>query len=242
MNIRLFYGSILMSMLLCVMAGCGTVPPTNSSSNSEEASELTSIETSEDMKSSDSSSDNNEDEDGFIHIRTFTELRKVSRNPNGYYVLDSDIDCMGGTLELGEFNGILDGQGHSICNVKNEGNYKGGVFTRIGKTAVVKNIGFYNMETTTSSLNMYHFAIALWLEGTIENVSFHQGGIGTICAPFNIIEEGCQISNFVAYTKDVQSSGFFNSGGHSSAIHCYHLAKQQTSVKMNEVPTFMGKL
>ena len=215
MKVRLFFSTILMTLLLGLTAGC-SIPPTDSSSVNNSSNDMSSteapIQSDSDTANSDSSSSDTEEKDEVIHIRTYTDLKNVTRNPNGHYVLDSDIDCMGGTLELGNFSGVLDGNGHSICNVKNEGNYKGGLFMRLEKTSVVKNIGFYNMETTISSLNMYHFAIAIWLEGTIENVSFHQGGIGTICAPFNIIEEGCQISNFVAYTKDVQSSGFFNSG------------------------------
>ncbi len=182
-------------------AGCST-PPTETSTDSVSVS----------LESTSSSNQN--EENGVIVLRTVSDLKKIPNNPNGHYELATDIDCMGSSLELGNFDGILDGKGHSICNVKNEGNYRG-LFMRLGKNSVLKNIGFYNMETTLSSLNQYHFALALWLEGTVENVSFHQGGIGTICSVFNILEEGCQISNFVAYTKNVQSSGFFNSGKRS---------------------------
>ncbi len=156
------------------------------------------------------------DENGIVYISTYEELRAIAQYPNGHYVLLSDIDCNRSTLNFGDFHGTLDGDGHTIFNITNFNNFQQawnnvrGIFTTITKNAVVKNLGFYNVTSTYSDL--YNFALAEYLEGRIENVSFHQGGTVSIGAVFGQLRDGCVIRNFVSYAHNVQISAFFNSG------------------------------
>ena len=128
---------------------------------------------------------------------------------DGYNVLAANIDCGGEALVLGNFDGVLDGDGHTISNVLN-GNSWAGIFGVLGSESVIKNIGFYNIAS--SRQDQYNFALAGTAAGRIENVSFYQNGSGYIGAIFNKIEEGCEVDGLVVYAPKAKISGFFNSG------------------------------
>ena len=148
----------------------------------------------------------------YTYVSTYAELLNITQAPSGYYILTQDIDCGGAALVLGNFDGTLDGAGYTISNVTNSNTW-GGIFGTISANAVVKNVGFYNIASTRQ--DQYNFALAGELHGTLQNVSFHQGGTGYIGALFNKVVSGCKIENFVAYTTLVKINGFFSSGAKS---------------------------
>lgn len=194
--------------ILLSMSGCSFLVSESNSCDSA-AFVFSGSSDSESSEISTESSSTQSSVDGTERIITYSDLEKIRKNPSGHFVLEADIDCYNSALQLGTFSGVLDGNGHSICNVKNSGNYNG-IFSIVEKSAIIKNIGFYNISTTMD--NKYHMAFMNELHGTIENVSFYQGGVYAICALFNKIEEGSRIRNFVAYAGNVTTSGFFNSG------------------------------
>ena len=138
----------------------------------------------------------------YTHISDYAGLQAISENPYGYYILDADIDCGNGALVLGDFYGVLDGNGHMIKNVKNS-SYWGKIFNSLHINAVIKNVGFYNITNT--------FLIGD-LDGKLQNVSFVQLS-GTIIAPIASTKKGfCNIENFIVYASNVSVSGLVNGG------------------------------
>ena len=53
-------------------------------------------------------------------IRTAEELALLQQDPAGEYLLTADIDMAGKPWQPVDFSGVLDGAGHSICNLKTE--------------------------------------------------------------------------------------------------------------------------
>ena len=54
----------------------------------------------------------------FVAISNANDLKNIANNPNGYYYLTADIDMSGVEWKaISEFNGILDGNGHTISNI-----------------------------------------------------------------------------------------------------------------------------
>lgn len=54
----------------------------------------------------------------FVAISNANDLKNIANNPNGYYYLTSAIDMSGVEWKaISEFNGILDGNGHTISNI-----------------------------------------------------------------------------------------------------------------------------
>lgn len=88
------------------------------------------------------------------HINTLSDLLKVADNPQGNYVLDSDIDASsvqfedGGALLDGIFYGKFDGQGHKIYV---EGSPIGGLFEG-ARHAYVKNLTLEGITSDTVAL------------------------------------------------------------------------------------------
>lgn len=84
-----------------------------------------------------------------ILIGTEQELKDISNNLDGNYVLTADIVLSGDEwIAISEiFTGMLDGNGHTISNlVSSKGN---GLFFDIGKDAVVQNLTITGTVTTT---------------------------------------------------------------------------------------------
>ena len=149
----------------------------------------------------------------YTHISDYAGLQAISENPYGYYILDTDIDCENGALVLGDFYGVLDGNGYMIKNVKNS-SYWGKIFNSLHINAVIKNVGFYNITNT--------FLIGD-LDGKLQNVSFVQLS-GTIIAPIASTKNGfCEVDNFIVYAANVSVSGLVNGGtlGHYNNVYIF---------------------
>lgn len=125
--------------------------------------------------------------DGYTAISTAYELADIANDLNGKYYLLNDID-MGsyGLWEpLGEFNGVLDGNGKQIKNLKISSVLDDtklhtyvGFFQELSSTAEIKNLTLKSIsyKISGSNSNISHYAtylelggIAAYSFGTINN-------------------------------------------------------------------------
>ncbi|MDE6014963.1 MAG: hypothetical protein K2H41_04540 [Acetatifactor sp.] len=103
-----------------------------------------------------------EGEDAPTKIETYEELLQIQQNPQGNYVLMNDIDMAGLQWEPMAFEGVFDGGGHTLLNLRVEnvgveqadtydGNYKvyetyfAGLFSTL-KEAEVRNVNLVNLQ------------------------------------------------------------------------------------------------
>lgn len=103
-----------------------------------------------------------EGEDAPTKIETYEELLQIGKDPQGSYVLMNDIDMAGLQWEPVAFEGVFDGGGHALLNLRVEnvgaeqadtydGNYKvyetyfAGLFSTL-KEAEVRNVNLVNLQ------------------------------------------------------------------------------------------------
>lgn len=78
------------------------------------------------------------DESQIVHIKNQSDLEKIDTAQTGtYYVLDNDITLDGMYMSFVEFNGILDGNGHTIT--LDDATW---LFQNVGEEGVLQNIHF----------------------------------------------------------------------------------------------------
>ncbi len=104
---------------------------------------------------------------GYTYIGSPQDLLQIAENPSGNYVLIDDIDMTGVDWKPIAFQGVLDGNGHSILNlsvtmvtepteVTYDGNMKtyqshfAGMFSTM-KGATIQNLGLINERITAES-------------------------------------------------------------------------------------------
>ena len=137
----------------------------------------------------------------------------------GYYVLTADIDMNGmscsskhkfyhdlayfSPVDKAGFNGVIDGQGHTVKNFSLNGS-NASLFGTIGKEGVVKNIGFI----LKSAQGLASGVIAVNGFGTVENV-FVAGDLSKASFPSTYFggliyaPNGATIKNCVSYITGV---------------------------------------
>ena len=72
------------------------------------------------------------------HITSADQIGNIWDGTEGqYYVLDQDITLSENYMNFCEFNGVLDGQGHTVTLKDSQG-----LFSRVGESGVVQNIAF----------------------------------------------------------------------------------------------------
>lgn len=90
-----------------------------------------------------------------IFISTEAELRAISKSLNEHYVLTNDIVINGDWTPLGEnspFQGIFDGNGHAIFNLRiNNSNFENVGFFARTYNAQIRNVGFENTQVVANS-------------------------------------------------------------------------------------------
>lgn len=103
-----------------------------------------------------------EGEDAPTKIETYEELLQIWKDPQGSYILMNDIDMAGLQWEPMAFEGVFDGGGHALLNLRVEnvgaeqadtydGNYKvyetyfAGLFSTL-KEAEVRNLNLVNLQ------------------------------------------------------------------------------------------------
>lgn len=74
-----------------------------------------------------------------ISITSQQDLENIQvENENGYYILENDITIQGLYMPMGEFQGVLDGRGHTITFADGFT----GIFESLGENGVLQNIHF----------------------------------------------------------------------------------------------------
>nr|WP_317363735.1 DUF4430 domain-containing protein [uncultured Blautia sp.] len=80
-----------------------------------------------------------QEESQIRHVKSLADLASLSNNgANQYFVLDNDITVTGSHFDMTEFQGVLDGQGHTVCFEKNS-NW---LFQHLGEDGVLQNLHF----------------------------------------------------------------------------------------------------
>ena len=107
-------------------------------------------------------------------IRTPGQLERLREDPKGQYCLAADIDMGGANWEPVDFDGIIDGEGHTIRNfhivsATQQGNQ--GFFGCLGENAKVSNMHLRNLEVVGCDEATCIGALAGVNLGYIENCS-----------------------------------------------------------------------
>ncbi len=77
--------------------------------------------------------------ESIVSIKTQADLENIQvENENGYYVLENDITIQGMYMPIGEFQGVLDGRGHTVTFADGFA----GIFDSLGENGVLQNIHF----------------------------------------------------------------------------------------------------
>ena len=107
-------------------------------------------------------------------IRTPQQLERLREDPKGQYCLSADIDMDGAIWNPVDFQGILDGEGHTIRNfhivtATEQGNQ--GFFGSLGENARVSNVHLRNVEVVGDPEATHIGVLAGVNMGRIENCS-----------------------------------------------------------------------
>lgn len=115
-----------------------------------------------------------------VEIRDGAGLKAIAQHPDYCYVLVNDINMRGGNLPvIGEFSGVLDGQGYTVRDFIIDESISGGVFGLIKvnngtvKDIVFSEVGFSVQSTGESETNIG--VVAGTNNGTVENVTVSDG-------------------------------------------------------------------
>lgn len=112
-------------------------------------------------------------------IKTTGDFALLKSDFKGYFRLLNDIDFAGAYLDVASpwmgddatddqyFNGVFDGDGHTISNVAFASGWHRGIFGETGSKAVIKNVSMVGIKQQATS-NMVGSLVALNY-GTIEN-------------------------------------------------------------------------
>ncbi|MDE5996729.1 MAG: T9SS type A sorting domain-containing protein, partial [Muribaculaceae bacterium] len=109
-------------------------------------------------------------------IATAGDLQQIKTAPGAYFKLTSDIDCCNlDFYPIEEFNGTLDGDGHTVSNLKlvTRNNSKTGIFNFTNQ-ATVKNINFYNAKMLLSGAYEAGLIAATSGNSKFENIHVHR--------------------------------------------------------------------
>ena len=136
---------------------------------------------------------------------------------SGYFKLGGDIDLSEVAWnESSNFNGQLDGSGHTVSGlaiIANSATGVNGLFNQLGRESVIKNIRFKDANLQVVSRS-YAGILALSISGQVENVLV-QGVIRTnttYTGGFAGILSGGQVSNSVSDIEIFQNGGSYTGG------------------------------
>lgn len=100
------------------------------------------------------------DAENIISITSQADLENIqAENEKGYYVLENDITIQGMYMPMGEFQGVLDGRGHTVTFADGFT----GIFDSLGKNGVLQNIHF------TGTLSNDVGPAGIYLKGVVVN-------------------------------------------------------------------------
>ena len=154
-----------------------------------------------------------------IHLSTYDDLSIISSSFQGTYVLDNDISCVGQSLPiLSSFNGVFDGNGHSIKRFSNTNLATDNNFAIFGiNNGTIKNVTFedgtFVSGNTANSNETCLGMITSINRGTIDNVDCK-----SCTASFSL-----RYNIYINYISNVYSrhySGLFSASNEGTIAHC----------------------
>lgn len=104
-------------------------------------------------------------------IASVSDLEKIRNNPDGNFVLETDITLSGTFTPISAFSGVLDGQGYTISGLTiSASSSLTSVAFVITNSGTIKNLGFKDVTITgiSGNKNYWAAAIAATNAGTIE--------------------------------------------------------------------------
>lgn len=191
-------------------------------------------------------------------ISTAEQLKKINHGMDKYYRLTKNIDFsredsfdslgktkVGDFIEYEPFNGILDGNGHSISNITIIGDDYAGLFGRIGEDGIVKNLSLNCVKIRTtgyscakeSSYSNYIGIIAGENQGIIRNCQIYSTNIKNDVEIFNDVEIISETSN-----EGVNRCVYFYVGGVAGKNNgiIEFVSMSQTSINVESTHNFHG--
>lgn len=91
-------------------------------------------------------------------VSTEAQLRAISENPDGVYVLQNDIELTEEWIPVYTFKGVFDGNGHTIKNITFDiGTYNNTGFFNSLESAVIRNL---TLEANLNESNAYSSCVA----------------------------------------------------------------------------------
>ncbi len=104
------------------------------------------------------------------HITSADDISKLNEDPSGIYIIDNDIDFTGktyseGSVVTGQFNGTINGNGHTLSNLTNAS-----LFANFRGTA--ENFTIKNFSNINASSNFVAAFAKETFTSTVRNVKF----------------------------------------------------------------------
>ena len=171
------------------------------------------------------------DDSKITHIKTLKDLNAITASSGKYYVLDNDITVKNTEddfyFSMENFNGVLDGKGHSI---KIE-NISDGIFSNVNEHGIIQNVYF------TGTMNVgqgYKGPLGSNMSGAIINCYTDISGTGTCGFARRLTDEGI-VSNSYSVSEG-KAGAFFNqygtndTAGEGQLINTYWLETLDNSV------------
>ena len=107
---------------------------------------------------------------GYIGIYTAEDLSNIRNNLGGNFILMNDIDLSeindGEWLPIETFNGILDGQGHVIYNMRVTGKRQGAGLFGFLTGGIIKNLGLVNAYVVVQNNSDFPISKTKIINGT----------------------------------------------------------------------------
>ena len=147
-------------------------------------------------------------------ISSAADLSKLRADPDGNFVLTTDLVLSGDFTPIANFSGILDGQGHMISNLSiTATSSQPSVAFIISNGGTIKNLGFIDVTVTGISTSKTNWAAAIATQNT-----------GTI--------ESC-------YVKGTVSGGYRSAGicahNFGTIKNCYAIVNLSAKVECGEI-------
>ncbi|MBD9202967.1 MAG: DUF4430 domain-containing protein [Eubacterium ventriosum] len=171
------------------------------------------------------------DDSKITHIKTLKDLNAITASSGKYYVLDNDITVKNTEddfyFSMENFNGVLDGKGHSI---KIE-NISDGIFSSVSEDGIIQNVYF------TGTMNVgqgYKGPLGSNMSGAIINCYTDISGTGTCGFARRLTDAGI-VSNSYSVSEG-KAGAFFNqygtndTAGEGQLINTYWLETLDNSV------------
>lgn len=171
------------------------------------------------------------DDSKITHIKTLKDLNAITASSGKYYVLDNDITVKNTEddfyFSMENFNGVLDGKGHSI---KIE-NISDGIFSNVNEDGIIQNVYF------TGTMNVgqgYKGPLGSNMSGAIINCYTDISGTGTCGFARRLTDAGI-VSNSYSVSEG-KAGAFFNqygtndTAGEGQLINTYWLETLDNSV------------